>query len=850
MFRQELNTRSLNPYHADVEHAALKLASALATNVDARSFEQTIDRNLGSLFMKVSCGHVVEGDDDTVLRPIKHLAEFAANILGGSYVIIDRLPFLCYLPSWAPGTTLLRLADYWRGRLWQIADSTADLVRTDLAQTSGSQSTSCMGNLYGNPRSGLDLDAAQFKFIAVTMSAGGMLPLISSSLGFLHAMARFPEAQKRAQAELDRRPRRRAPPHACGPPRAAVHLRAHPRAVSVGRPSHRSVRPLACHACWRVLIESGSVVARRTLEDDELAGYRIPKGATIVANNWAISRDPGRYEDPQVFRPERFLPLFDSENNDGADAAKRKQDILDPRSYTFGYGRRICPGLDFAEVILFANIAHILTVFDVVPTGDPPRLTSDGDVELTTVGAAARDDDQTLHSDVPTVVTDEHPQLYNSTSAAAHQVNLEDDQPQPIRKGTTFWMILSALIISFFMVVLEGASVGNASPTIAGDLSIIQFAWIGTAYGLSSTALLPLSGGLAQVFGRRPVMLVSLTIFAVGGALSGASRGTSTLFAGRTIQGLGGGGVLTLSSIILSDLVALHERGLYNGLFSLAWTAASGVGPVIGGSFAQSGHWRWLFYMNVPFAGCAAAFVFFFVRLPTPPGSLRSKLKQIDWILVQTGLLSVPLTGLMYYLPVYYQACTLASPIRAGTLVFGVAFTVAPTTLVAGALITATKRYRPPIWFGWVLLLIGQGLLTTLKATSAKATSIGFQILIGVGIGAVYSSTYFPVLAPLPVEQNAPALALYVFLRSFAQIWGVAIGATVLQNQLSSRLPQAFLETLPSGASVAYSAIPRDPCARVAAEGGGAGRVLRRAWTCCGACFVRSLRLARLRACG
>lgn len=70
---------------------------------------------------------------------------------------------------------------------------------------------------------------------------------------------------------------------------------------------------------------------------------------------------------------------------------------------------------------------------------------------------------------------------------------------QGSRKGKAFWMILFALVISFFMVVLEGAAVGNASPTIASDLDIEQFAWIGTAYGLSSTALLPLSGGLAQV---------------------------------------------------------------------------------------------------------------------------------------------------------------------------------------------------------------------------------------------------------------------------------------------------------------------------------------------------------------
>lgn len=99
------------------------------------------------------------------------------------------------------------------------------------------------------------------------------------------------------------------------------------------------------------------VVARKALEDDEVAGYRIPKGATVVANNWhapppclrafaslnivcrrAITRDPERYPDPYTFRPERFLPLFDATTSPA-----EKEGILDPRTYAFGYGRRCAP---------------------------------------------------------------------------------------------------------------------------------------------------------------------------------------------------------------------------------------------------------------------------------------------------------------------------------------------------------------------------------------------------------------------------------------------------------------------------------------------------------------------------
>lgn len=121
------------------------------------------------------------------------------------------------------------------------------------------------------------------------------------------------------------------------------------------------------------------------------------------------------------------------------------------------------------------------------------------------------------------------------------------------------------------------------------------------------------------------------------------------------------------------------------------------------------------------------------------------------------------------YLPVYYQACKNASPIASGVDLFGTAFTIAPMSVVSGVIITATKKYRPPIWFGWGLVLIGHGLLSTLHADTSRAKSIGYQIILGSGIGLVYSSIYFPVLAPLPVSSNAPALALYMFLRTFSQ---------------------------------------------------------------------------------
>ena len=139
----------------------------------------------------------------------------------------------------------------------------------------------------------------------------------------------------------------------------------------------------------------------------------------------------------------------------------------------------------------------------------------------------------------------------------------------PARKGLVFWLIFLSICVALFLSALELTAVSTTLPTIAHDLHATDFVWVGSAYALSSTAFMPMSGGIAQIFGRRPALLGALALFATGSGICGGASSMAMLIAGRTIQGLGGGGIQSLSAIIVADLVTLQERGLYAGLFGL-----------------------------------------------------------------------------------------------------------------------------------------------------------------------------------------------------------------------------------------------------------------------------------------
>ncbi|KAN0107384.1 MFS general substrate transporter [Russula decolorans] len=376
-------------------------------------------------------------------------------------------------------------------------------------------------------------------------------------------------------------------------------------------------------------------------------------------------------------------------------------------------------------------------------------------------------------------------------------------------------------------------------------------------------------------------MLSAIILFALGSTVCGAASSMNMLIAGRAVQGLGAGVITSSVHILLSDLVTLRERGTFSGLMALSWALGGGVGPVIGGSLAQSGNWRWLFYLNLPICAFNATLVLLFLRLKTPPATLREKLSKMDIIgnilvigsttsvvigltwggvrypwssahvlsplviglvglgvfiiyeiyfckppivpivlrmnwtgasgYAQNFIMAVVLATLSYWYPVFFEACKEKSPTGAGVDIFGLSYSISLIALVAGIAVRKTGQYLILIYVGWILIIIGAGLLTTLRADSSTAKAVGFQVVIGSGVGMVYVAIIFPILASIPVTQTAPAMALYVFSRNFGSIWGVTTGGAIIQNELKNRLPASFLKQFPQGVEIAFETIPIIP---------------------------------------
>jgi MFS family permease len=199
--------------------------------------------------------------------------------------------------------------------------------------------------------------------------------------------------------------------------------------------------------------------------------------------------------------------------------------------------------------------------------------------------------------------------------------------------ATAIALIMLPLCLSVFLSALDLTIITPAIPTIVRSFhSTTGYVWIGSAFILASTASTPVWGSLADIWGRKPILLMALTIFLGGSLLCALAPSMHSLIVGRALQGLGSSGMGTTVNIIICDTFSLRDRGLYLAITSVVWAIGSAIGPAIGGSFATKVSWRWCFWINLPIGAVVSIVLLFSLKLPSPHTPVFAGLKAIDWV--------------------------------------------------------------------------------------------------------------------------------------------------------------------------------------------------------------------------
>jgi EmrB/QacA subfamily drug resistance transporter len=168
--------------------------------------------------------------------------------------------------------------------------------------------------------------------------------------------------------------------------------------------------------------------------------------------------------------------------------------------------------------------------------------------------------------------------------------------------------VLVGIMLSTALVAIDATVIATAVPSIVASLGgFAEFPWLFSVYLLAQAVTVPVYGKLADVFGRKPVMLVGIGLFLLGSILCGVAGSMGALIAFRAVQGLGAGAVQPMSMTIVGDLYSLRERAKVQGYIASVWAVSSVVGPTLGGVFSQYLSWRWIFFVNIPLCLVAAA---------------------------------------------------------------------------------------------------------------------------------------------------------------------------------------------------------------------------------------------------
>ncbi len=230
------------------------------------------------------------------------------------------------------------------------------------------------------------------------------------------------------------------------------------------------------------------------------------------------------------------------------------------------------------------------------------------------------------HQTLPEAIAGDLPHI------AAEVIDIRDAPPiagkAPLTQSEVRTILMS-LMLTMFLAALDQTIVATALPTIGRQFQdVSNLSWVITAYLLASTAVAPVFGTLSDIYGRRAMIILSMSLFVAGSVLCALAPNMPVLILARGLQGLGGGGIMPIVQTVISDVVTPRERGQYQAYFSGVWVAAGIGGPVLGGVFAEHLHWSMIFWINVPLGlGSLALLLPKMAKIP-----VFHRRRKVDWL--------------------------------------------------------------------------------------------------------------------------------------------------------------------------------------------------------------------------
>ncbi|KAI0754758.1 cytochrome P450 [Daedaleopsis nitida] len=340
-FWQHFHPGVISKYRPLQEEGARRLLPRLLLSPDSNQLVNDIRYSLGEVLIRAAYGLKIAETDDKYIETFEEAVGSLELLVTGTS-ILEFLPFLARVPTWLPGTSLLRRMAYYRELTTRIReDPWADAKDAIMAgRASDSVASAVFEDLSQSQRDDAAMKEVTIKNVLALTYAAGVDTSHSTLSALFVAMVLYPDVQRKAQAELD----------------AVVGESRLPELTDRDKLPYLNavIKELLR---WHIVLPLS--LPHLNISDDEYDGYYIPKDSVVMVNVWSILQDEEEYPQPERFIPERFLLN-----------GKLRSDIRDPATMAFGFGRRICPGRYFAEETLFIYIASILHTLDITPPLD------------------------------------------------------------------------------------------------------------------------------------------------------------------------------------------------------------------------------------------------------------------------------------------------------------------------------------------------------------------------------------------------------------------------------------------------------------------------------------------------